>query len=260
MPVTISVCIVVYKGYTDASECVKSIEKYTNKDILKTIYIVDNSPSNSDGSEEFKKFLSKYSDVVYIGTGENLGFGAGHNKIISLINSQYHAIVNPDIVLQEDALSSIIQYMNGNKQVGMIIPQITDEQGNLQPVYRKELTIFDMFIRMFCKKMFKNRKESHTLQDRDYSRQFQVPFGQGSFLVIRSDLFKALRGFDEGYFMYLEDADLCRRVNLVSKLVFVPEAKVIHKWEQGSHKSWRLFKHHLASTKYYFSKWGYKWF
>ena len=154
----------------------------------------------------------------------------------------------------------LINYLDKNDDVGMCIPNITDVYGNRLNVYREEVTVFDMFIRMFCKGLFKKRKAKHTMQYKDYSKPFQVPFGQGSFLVIRTDLFKRLNGFDERYFMYLEDADLCKQVNLSSKLMYLPDATVIHKWEQGSHTNKTLFKYHIKSMKLYFKKWGVKWY
>ncbi len=150
--------------------------------------------------------------------------------------------------------------MDLHEEVGMVIPYITDEKGNKQEVYRRELTIFDMFNRMILKGFFKRRADKHLMKNMDFSQPFQVPFGQGSFLVVRSDLFKDLGGFDENFFMYCEDADLCKRVNQVSKLMYFPDAKVIHKWKKGSHHSKKLFKYHLQSTKYYFKKWGLKFF
>lgn len=119
----------------------------------------------------------------------------------------------------------------------MCIPRIEDSNGNLQAVYRRELNPIDMIIRMFFKKLFKRRQAYHTMQDMDFTKPFQVPFGQGSFLVINSNLFKSIGGFDERYFMYVEDADLCKRVNKKSELIYFPGAKVIHKWEKGSHKN-----------------------
>ena len=175
------------------------------------------------------------------------------------LNSAYHAIINPDIILEHDALKVIIDYLNQNSDVGMCIPNITDEKGNRLSVYREEVTVFDMFIRMFCKGLFKKRKAKHTMQYQDYTKPFLVPFGQGSFLVIRTKLFKELNGFDDRFFMYLEDADLCKRVNQKSKLMYLPDAVVIHKWEQGSHTNKTLFKYHLRSMKLYFKKWGLKW-
>lgn len=167
--------------------------------------------------------------------------------------------MNPDVIFNEDAFSPIIEYLDNNSSVGMVIPNIVDETGNRVAVYRQELTIFDMFVRMFFKNNFKKRQEWHTMQYEDYSKPFQVPFGQGSFLVIKTELFKRINGFDERYFMYMEDADLCKRVNQVSKLMYFPGATVVHKWQRGSRKNKKLFKYHIESMRYYFKKWGYKW-
>ena len=78
--------------------------------------------------------------------------------------------------------------------------------------------------------------------------------GQGSFLVIRTELFKKLNGFDDRFFMYLEDADLCKRVNEISKLMYYPGASVVHRWEKGSHKNKKLLMYHIQSMRKYFEK------
>lgn len=257
MSFSLSISIVAYHNYDEIKTAIETLYNFTPVSISKKIYVVDNSCA-TDELSGFKSFISGYSDVKYICTNENLGFGKGHNYVLDILDSKYHCIMNPDIVFCEDAFSKIISYMDENPDVGMIIPNIIDENGNRQQVYRKELTVFDMFIRMFCKRLFPKRIADHSLQGMDYSKPFQVPFGQGSFLVIRTGLFKELGGFDDGFFMYLEDADLCKRVNNVSKLMYIPYASVIHKWEKGSHKNWKLFKIHLASMKYYFNKWGWK--
>lgn len=256
----LSICIVAYNNYVDIKSAIASIEKYTTSTISKRIYIVDNGVSVSSCTEvnNFKKFINNMKDVVYIDLASNVGFGKGHNQVLNVIESNYHAIVNPDILLCEDTFFKIIQWMDNNRDIGMTIPLLTDEEGKMQNVYRRELTVFDMFNRMVLKSAFKQRAQKHIMQDMDYTKPFQVPFGQGSFLVIRSELFKELGGFDEGFFMYCEDADLCKRVNQVSKLMYYPETKVIHKWEKGSHKNKILFKYHVESMKHYFSKWGWK--
>lgn len=258
----LSICIVAYHNYEDIEKAIDTMEKYTSPTIKKHVYVVDNSntPDYKTKNNAFMNFLSSYPDVEYIDAGSNLGFGKGNNKVLPLLASQYHCIMNPDILFTEDAFFSILKYMDDNPSVGMVIPNIVDQSGKRQLVYRKEVTIFDMFIRMFCKGLFPKRISEHTLQDQDYSKPFQVPFGQGSFLIIRTDLFKELDGFDDRFFMYMEDADLCKRVNQVSKLMYYPGATVIHKWEQGSHKNKTLFKYHVQSMNKYFKKWGYKWF
>lgn len=255
----LSICIVIYNNYDEVIDAVTSIETYTSSYISKKIYLVDNSQREREYVvRHLINNLSLYPDVEYLKAYTNLGFGKGQNLVLDRIDSKYHAIVNPDIELREDAFSSIIDYMDNNQDVGMVIPNIVNEEGKRQLAYRKELTVFDMLIRMFTPSLFPKRMSEHTLQGEDYSKPFNVPFGQGCFLVIRADLFKQLNGFDDRYFMYLEDADLCKRVNEISKLMYIPNATVIHKWEKGSHKNFRLFRFHVKSMLQYFDKWGIK--
>ena len=162
--------------------------------------------------------------------------------------------INPDIILKEDAFTPLLSFLN-KSGAGMAAPRILDENGELIKAYRLDPTPFDMFIRMFLKGMFKKRKAKHTMQGMDYTKPFKVPFVQGSFLVIRTELFKKLHGFDERFFLYMEDADLCRRVNSVSNLIYCPDASVVHLWGQGSHKSMKLFRMHVSSMIKYFKKW-----
>ena len=167
------------------------------------------------------------------------------------------SIVNPDILLTEDSFLTLMGFLE-KTGAGMVVPRLTDEQGELQSVYRREPTLLDMAIRMFFPSLFKKRQSYHTMQDMDYGKPFRVPFAQGSFLVIRTELFRELGGFDNRYFMYMEDVDLCRQVNIKSSLWYCPKTSVIHKWERGSHKDWKLLKLHLTSMFQYFRKWGWR--
>ncbi len=249
----ISIAIVAYNDEPDVRMAVESIERCTSKEIDKHIYIIDNSESEN----QLKELAGQYTDVSYISTGQNLGFGAGHNFILEQLDSMFHAIVNPDIILTMDALGILMDFMK-NQDIGMSVPRLLDEEEQMLCVYRRELTVADMFLRMFAKGCCKKRQAYHTMQDMDYGKPFMVPFAQGSFLVIRTELFRKLGGFDERYFLYMEDADLCKRVNQVSKLWYCPAASVIHRWERGSHKSRKLFRLHVKAMFTYFRKWGWK--
>ena len=249
--IDLTITIVSYHNEEDVKAAVDSIEAFTPDTITKQIYIVDNAGESLAGLE------SQYEDVTYLPTGKNLGFGAGHNYVKDRLDSKFHAIVNPDIVFKMDAISPLLAFMQ-DESIGMCVPRLVDEEGNLLSVYRRELTVWDMFLRMFLKGAFKKRQAYHTMQDADFSKPFDVPFAQGSFLLIRTELFKSLGGFDDRFFLYMEDADFCKRVNEVSRLCYCPDASVIHKWEKGSHKSGKLFKLHLQSMFLYFCKWGWK--
>lgn len=249
----ISITIVAFNDEADVRNAVRSIIEHTDGRLSKTIYIVDNSTE----ANKLSSLAEEYEDVVYHKPGGNLGFGGGHNYVLPELDSSYHAIVNPDILLTEDSFSVLLAFLESSG-AGMTAPRLVDEQGNLQAVYRRELTVFDMAVRMFFSAHFLKRQRYHTMQDMDYGKPFAVPFAQGSFLVIRTELFRELGGFDERYFMYMEDADLCKRVNFVSSLWYCPDTAVVHKWERGSHKDKKLLRIHISSMFRYFRKWGWK--
>lgn len=249
----ISITIVAYNDEMDVRNAVCSIEEHTAVTISKKIYIVDNSTEDNNLS----LLAEEYEDVIYERPGENLGFGGGHNYVLEKLDSKYHAIVNPDILLTEDSFSVLMDFME-TTGADMAVPRLVDAQGKLQAVYRRELTVFDMGIRMFLSSHFKKRQSYHTMQDMNYEKPFRVPFAQGSFLIIRTRLFQELHGFDRRYFMYMEDADLCKQVNEKGSLWYCPDTAVIHKWERGSHKDRKLLKIHITSMLRYFRKWGWK--
>lgn len=257
----ISISIVAYRGYEDIKDAVASIEKFTDKSISKKIYIVDNScyEDGNASKTDFVQFLSQWEDVEYIDVKVNLGFGKGHNYILHRLESKYHAIVNPDILLTDDAFKIIMDFMETDDS-GVVIPKLVSEDGKMIKAYRRELTVWDMFIRFCGSGFFAKRQNYHTMDDMDYSKPFDVPFAQGSFWVIRTELLKEIKGFDDRFFMYMEDADLSKRVNEVSRIKYLPNTTVIHKWERGSHKNATLLKYHLKSMFRYFKKWGFKYF
>lgn len=259
----ISLSVVLYKDYASPLEMIESLRGVVDPGLSIKLFAVDNSDL-ADGDllcaerDAFCEKVDGFGFVEYVDAGGNLGFGAANNLALGRADSEYHAFINPDVLFTEDALNGLKTFMDANPDVGMSIPKMTDAAGKLQHVYRREVTVLDAFNRMVLKNAMTRRDRWHCLKDEDYSSSFDVPFGQGSFLFGRTELLKKIGGFDDRYFMYLEDADLCKRVNEVSRLAYCPNVTVIHKWEKGSHKSKTLLKHHLKSYVAYFRKWGLK--
>ena len=90
--------IVAFNNYSDIRIAIESIEKHTDKNINKKIYIVDNGVAISDPDDinSFVRYIDKFDDVEYHDAGGNLGFGKGHNYVLPYLDSKYHAIVNPN--------------------------------------------------------------------------------------------------------------------------------------------------------------------
>lgn len=249
--VKLSVSIVSYHNFNDIKRLLESIKRNTSSELSMKIYVID----NANEQDQFRELVKQYPELNYIHTGKNLGFGKGHNYVLSNLDSEYHAIVNPDVLLKDDAFSILIDFIE-KTGCGMAVPKLVTPDGERLAAYRKDPNLLDMLCRIWFRSVFPEKVAVHELSHEDYSKPFKVPFVQGSFLVCKTDLFKQLNGFDESFFMYLEDADLCRRMNQISDVMYCPYTTVEHRWEKGSHKNFHLFRIHIQSWIKYFKKWG----
>ena len=115
-------------------------------------------------------------------------------------------------------------------------------------------------IRLYHISITKKRRDYYEMRNTEYNKEFVIPYATGAFMFFRGSILKRLGGFDENIFMYLEDADITRRLNKISKCVFYPYDKVVHLWAKGSHKSLKLTLINIKSAVYYFNKWGWVWY
>lgn len=216
------------------------------------LYIVDNS------TPPIASNLFSHPRVVYIHSGSNIGFGAGHNLAFRHVSSRYHLILNPDIKFGQDVLPSLLNAMISDGEIGAIMPKIIYPNGDPQHLCKLLPSPFDLFRRRFLLNFFKSTKwlSKYELWGLPQSRCSEVPSLSGCFLLLRTELLIRLNGFDQRYFMYMEDVDLIRRIGECSKVIFYPHKIVIHDYEKGSYKNIRLLLHHIKSACLYFNKWG----
>ncbi len=252
----ISVCIVTHQNENKIKKTIDSLLEALPGGRTTQIFVIDNA--SKDGTLAILEPYQGRIKIIQSDRG-NIGFGAGHNLILPQLDSTFHVIMNPDITLaQHDSLDILCRYLEEHLDVGMVVPRVYSNRGELQPLCRREPTLLDLVIRYLPGRFMYRRQCYHTMQDYDYGKPFDVPFASGCFMVMRTDLFRRLGGFDERYYLYLEDADLSRRINQVSRIVYVPEATVIHDWERSSYRKLRLMRIHLHSLWLYFRKWGFK--
>ena len=255
----ISVGIVNFRTDEETAAAVRSLEEHTDAKLRKHIYVIDNAASSDGTSRALTALADSYPDVTYHAANKNLGYGRANNLVLPYLCSRYHVIMNPDVLLKEDSLSLLFDFMEADPSCVMAIPRLVGERGTILPVYRKDPTVLDLFARRFAPHLLRRRTASHGLSGKDYSQPFEVPFAQGSFLIVRTDALKAEHGFDDRFFMYMEDADLCRRMRKRGTLLYTPATTVVHSWRQGSKRNLRLFIIHVRSIWQYFDKWGFQW-
>jgi GT2 family glycosyltransferase len=220
------------------------------------LFVVDNS--NSPLEHE----LFEHPRVRYVHAEKNLGFGKAHNRAIALAagSSDVHLLLNPDISFDPHVLPELVQLLAANPEVGAVMPQITYPDGCPQPLCKLLPTPVDLILRRFIpseriKEKINKRYEMHGLAQ---DRPSRVPTLSGCFLLIRSDLMHRLGGFDERFFMYMEDVDLVRRIGDVADTLYQPSVQVVHAYAKGSYRNRKLLGYHLRSAIQYFNKWG--WF
>lgn len=237
------------------NDLIKVINSFLNSSIDGLLFVVDNSNNRSIES------LIKSERLIYIFNNANLGFGKGHNIAIKKSKekgSLFHFILNPDIEFEPYVLSRIIDKFSVCNEIGLIMPKILYPDGSIQHLRKLIPTPIDLFARRFFpnKKWVERHNEKYELRFLDYNIESEIPCLSGCFMAIRMETLIEIGGFDERYFMYLEDVDLCRRIGEKSKLIYFPDVSIIHNYEKGSYKNMKLLKYHIISAIKYFNKWG----
>ena len=103
--------------------------------------------------------------------------------------------------------------------------------------------------------VFRRWRDDYTRRNETFDGPTDIESCTGCFMTVRTAVLKAVGGFDERFFMYMEDADLSRRLARHGRLVLLPQVSVVHRWEKASGKSLTFLKIHLRSMRLYFSKW-----
>lgn len=253
--IDITASIVIYnedKGILrNTIDCFLSISNFSRK-----IYLVDNT-LNSDYQE-----FAEYKSLEYVPVKENIGFGAGHNRIIQSISDEsiFHLILNPDVGFENEIFNELITTLDADEDTMMIAPKVLFPDRSFQNSCRRFPTIKELVVRRisFLQPFFKSTIRDGEYADKDLSKPFYADYLTGCFQLYKTIDFISIKGFDERYFLYMEDVDVCRKIDAVGKKkMYYPNVEIVHVLKKGSNKNARLFFRHFISALKYFNKWGY---
>lgn len=250
----ITASIVTYHNNID--ELNDAITSCLSSEMLFKLFLIDNSTT-----DEFKK-LAVDARVVYRHNNKNIGFGAAHNIAIqmALEESDYHIVLNPDISFDKGVIEALGAYMQKNSDIGSIMPKVYYKDGSIQRLCKLLPNPINLFGRRFAKSFqyFEDLNKAYELEEFQYDKILDVPNLSGCFMFLRVSILKQIGGFDDRYFMYLEDVDLIRRIGQISRTVFYPNVAIYHGYQKGSYSDKKLLFIHIKSAIKYFNKWG--WF
>ena len=225
----LSACIVVYNGADEALRAAQTVLDCTRRHPL-TLYLVDNASPDGSGqclakaAKDGTLHIREDQKVEVLCRTENGGFGTGHNTVLSLLQSRVHFILNPDIQLTADTLSDLADWMAQHPGVVMARPALTFPDGRPQRLPLRRCSVRAMVYRQLpCLKFWAKYNERYLMADKDLTKPTEIEFCTGSFSAVDTAVFKDVGGFDEDYFMYVEDADLTQKMRTRGKAYLVPQ-------------------------------------
>ncbi len=243
--ITVSACIVTYNDKDQIAAAVKSVAENTKKYPL-SFYVIDNA--STDGTADFVELQGQ---VTVIRNDKNLGFGAAHNKVLNEKIGKYHFVINPDISFDRDVLSDMVDFFESHPDVVMAMPQILNPDGTEQKLPKERPTFKKLYLGRLSNKV----RNKFVWGDKQITEPADIDFCTGCFFCIRGDIFKKLCGFDERYFMYLEDADLTLMAKQKGRVMMLPHISVTHNWGRESSKSLKYLLIHIKSSFKFLFKW-----
>ncbi len=219
----VSIIIVNYNTQSMTLECINSVFEKT-KDIRFEVILIDNA--STDGSKEF---FEKDQRILYFYNTENLGFGKANNAGLKYAKGRNILFLNSDTLLINDAISILSHFLDTHNDVGACGGNLFSL--NYQPLHsyrRLSPLIFELntLLSNIPTKLFYKKNEEHNHS----SKPMAVNTIVGADLMIRKSILTKIGGaFDERFFMYCEETELCHRIRKANyKIMSVPDAKIIH--------------------------------
>jgi GT2 family glycosyltransferase len=228
--VDLSISIVTYKSMPLINECLDAIFSSKTKYNYEVIMIENNS-----GDEIVKHVNKYYPQVKTIDNKDNVGFGSGHNKAISVAEGEYILILNPDAILGSDSIERLLQAASLEPILGILAPKLTFPDGRLQrsahrrmPAWQSHFVHYNFLLFTFIQR--RNIEYDYTLFDiQSHDQRLYAKHVMGAVMLMRRDVFINIGRFDETFFMYLEETDMCLRLQKLGRtIIYEPSIKVVH--------------------------------
>lgn len=237
-----SVIIVAYNSCDFIPACLKSVRDAC-EGIDSQIIVLDNGspePITSDIKDYFP-------EVLWIDSEENLGFGKGCNLAEKQASKPYLFFINPDTIVSRDSFRQLLDFAFEHPESGIVGSRILNEDGSLQLACRRSFptTLSAISKTIGLAALFPKSKllASYNMTYADPNEVTEVDAVSGSFFCMRRDLYEQLKGFDEDFFMYGEDLDLCFRAKAAGlKNYYTPATNILHfKGQSCKTRRWKSY-------------------
>ena len=215
--------IVNYNAGQHLSACIASLEAAG----IGRMVVADNA--SDDGSVELMR--ERHPAVEVIDTGANLGYGGAANRGARTVDADYLLVCNPDTMFDRETPNRLIDALESEPTAGAAGPRVDTGTGEVYPSARTFPSVTDSIGHGFLGLVWRDNPWSrrYLMAGRSLEQTQAVDWISGSCMMLRRSAFEAVSGFDESFFMYAEDVDLCRRLAVAGwSTLYVPTARVVH--------------------------------
>jgi hypothetical protein len=224
--VAVAVLLVNYRAYDDLDHALASLHPHLRA--RDEVAVVD---YESDAARR-TGLAARYPWAVFLSRSDNLGFAAGVNIAASATRAPFLLLLNPDTEIEGPVLERLESWLLAHDRVGVVGPRVLNADRSIQPSARRfpgVTTLLGGRSTWLTRRLPNNWFSRRNLIGREAPEPMQVDWVAGACLLTRRDLFERLRGLDEAFFMYWEDADYCRRVADAGYVcTYLPSATVLH--------------------------------
>lgn len=258
--IDLSIVIISWNVKDFLQKCLQTIYASQHHLTLE-VFVVDNA--STDGTARMVE--QEFSSVVLIANKQNRGFAAANNQAIAKSTGRYLLALNPDTELAADTLQRMVDFMDQNKTVGIAGCQHRNPDASLQPSVRRLPTVSAMLL--IISKLAKLWPKATSLRtylalDFDYQKTQPVEQVAGSFFLMRREMIEKVGSFDERFFIWFEEVDLCQRAARAGWPVwYCADAWIVHHGGSSFKQQLAVRKQALffKSAMRYFKKHGFQW-
>jgi GT2 family glycosyltransferase len=246
MPV-LSIILVSYNTAEFILSCLRSIEQCLPA-LAHEIIVVDNHSQD----ESWPLIRREFPGLNLMGNPTNVGFGRAVNQGFRAAKGKYILIMNPDVTLLPGSVEKALSYLEEHPEVALLLPKLLNSDGSLQFSCRTFFDVQTLLLRRTpLRRFFTNHQvlRDHLMMDWDHEEPREVDWGMGACMFLRKEEIQDENIFDERFFLYFEDVDLCFRLkNEGRKVLYYPEAVMVHyhvresaRWFMNRAK-WELYR------------------
>ena len=219
----VSAVVVNYNACDHLLDCVRSLRA----DGVEEIIVVDNASAD----RSLRALGELDPELIVVPTGGNLGFGAAANRGLAVARGEYVAVLNPDVVVESGTTKALAAALDADPGLAAVAPRVDNPDGTLYPSVRAFPSMGDAVGHAFLGFVAPHNRftRRYRMLDWDHAHTSDVDWASGTYLLLRAGVLGALSRFDESYFMYVEDVDLCWRLRQEKwRVAYEPSARVVH--------------------------------